>query len=307
MKKMEKIIIMITVIVLLIIIAIVAVLFKKNKKIEDDNTAAVESSYKEQFNEENKIKKIDSNQEYFNVKKSVENYITISEELSSAIKDGSDVKTKEAKEKIDAITPEFVKQKLKNDLYEQVSIKNKSFRIDNIYRSVQTISKEAYVNDTDIYAYIVNGTVFDDNENQKFTLIAILDMINLTYYIVPEEYIEEEKIPIKENDYLSLYTDKNIEDNTYNKFDYISINDQDICKEYINNLKLNAKYDPQYLYEKLDEEYRDKKFTSVDEFKEYINSDIFNIDSIELSKYKVNTKEINEYICLDQYRKIYNF
>lgn len=300
MKKMEKIIILIMLIIVISII-IITLLLKNGKKSEKDEISTGTASHEEQLNEENRIKKIDSNQDYFDVKDCIENYKKISSDWRKAKNNSDEQRINDVKQKIESIIPSFVTEKMDKDIYEEVILKEGIVRIDNIYKSVQTINEEEYKESTNICVYIVNGVLLNSNasENESFKIILILDMNNLTYYVVPEIYIEKQNISIDEGKSLNIYNEKSIENKEYNTFSYTSINDQDICKEYLSRLKLNIKYDLQTAYNELNEEYRNKRFSNIDDFKQYITNN--NLGDVELSKYKVNRyDEYSEYICLDQ-------
>ena len=141
MKKMEKIILLIIIIVIIIIV-MVTVLLKINKKAEDMESPTEKISYEEQFNEENKIKKIDSNQDYFDVKNCIENYKEISNNWNNSKKNNNEQQIEIARKEIKAIIPDFVTQNMGEDIYDKVTLKHNMVRIDSIYKSIQTISKQ---------------------------------------------------------------------------------------------------------------------------------------------------------------------
>ena len=70
---------------------------------------------------------------------------------------------------------------------------------------------------------------------------------------------------------------------------YISI--QDMVKIYLNDYLFYMRYNPEKAYELLDKEYKEKKFNSFEDFKNYINN--LKKETIKLEKY--SQKTINGY------------
>jgi len=296
MKKFEKTILFIIAIITSVIVMIIVVLKHNNSKKKDDLNAN-EITYNEQLNSENKIRKIDSNQDYFDVKNCLNSYKNISNNWNNATKMNDKQKLESAKQELTSILPRAVIESIGEDNYDKVVLEDGYIRMDSVYKSVQTISEQEYIEDTNICAYIVNGTLIkEDKGKEKFKIILILDMINVTYYVVPEIYINKQDILINEGKSLNVYTEKNIEDNNYNTFEYIPVDDQEVCMELVNNLRLNIRYDLDNVYSSLNEEYRKKKFPNESTLKEYIENN--KLKDSELSKYKVNK---GEYVCMDQF------
>ena len=87
-----------------------------------------------------------------------------------------------------------------------------------------------------------------------------------------------------------------------------SINTEKIVREYFNIYKRLVLASPEKVYEKLDKEYREKKFGTVEEFINYIKQRSKQIKSLKLEKYLVkNYDSYAEYIGVDSQGKEYIF
>ena len=171
-----------------------------------------------------------------------------------------------------------------------------------------------------------------NDKNIYFTINT--DFINKTFSIIPIKEQEYNKLlnTIVEDKYGE---EKQIEINNYNKIIYENVSEEQMAENLIQDYVTNALYYLEDAYNSLDEGYREKRFGSIEKFKEYIeeNKDIlkrldksdikiysdFNnekdyekyvneLNKIHLSKYTV--QEILdgvEYICIDELGNYYIF
>ena len=128
--------------------------------------------------------------------------------------------------------------------------------IENIEKTYEFMALEIYETREDtLYSYIVGGTINDGLYNIKKYYIFDLDLENYTYNITPlynKNYKNIEEIEIKK---LS-----NIKENSYNKFEFNKINNEDIVKKYIVYYTELEKNDPEKAYAMLDNEYKGIRF-----------------------------------------------
>lgn len=96
--------------------------------------------------------------------------------------------------------------------------------------------------------------------------------------------------------------------NKYNEVTYAYINNQQLCNIYLTDYKSNMINNKEEAYKKLDKEYREKRFGSLENFKNYIAKNEEKIYGIKLAKYEAKVgKNGNRYICIDQYGNYYIF
>jgi len=101
--------------------------------------------------------------------------------------------------------------------------------------------------------------------------------------------------------YLFTINDKDIlndtiEDYTYlknyssNEYVPVYVTEEDMIKKYLNDYKNNMLNDVEVAYNSLNKEYRDKRFGSLDKYKEYVNNSIsISTYSMEVDKYSVSS------------------
>ena len=132
--------------------------------------------------------------------------------------------------------------------------------------------------------------------------MIIEDNENVTYSILPLS--EEEYNNIKESGNTTEY-EKQIEKNQYNEIlENMVFTDYMLCIKYLTNYQDIINYNYEVAYNLLDQEYREKRFGTLENYKEYIDTS----DNIVLDKYLVNTtSEYTEYICIDKNGNYYIF
>lgn len=158
-------------------------------------------------------------------------------------------------------------------------------------------------------------------EKKKETLDGYVAHIILqdieTYSILGEQYIQVNVDslnmtfsiePLGENKDAKDITFDKIEENDDNGFVYSTLSNEDITREYINLYKRLALSNPEYFYNNfLDEEYKNAKFGSAQEFTSYVQDNKQKISTINLKKYQVDVygNEYTRYVALDQNNHYY--
>ena len=101
--------------------------------------------------------------------------------------------------------------------------------------------------------------------------------------------------------YLFTINDKDIlnettEDYTYlknynsNEYVPVYVTEEDMAKKYLNDYKNNILNDVEEAYNSLNKEYREKRFGSLDKYKEYVNNFItLSTYSMEVDKYSISS------------------
>jgi hypothetical protein len=163
------------------------------------------------------------------------------------------------------------------------NIQQDYYYIEEIYR-VNKEEGEVY------FTYGIQG-----NEDKYY--IVYLDYNNNTYEIETTEKNEYNKIK-KGNGYKKYQTTKEIAKNNNNTFEVIDMTDKKIAELYFDIIKNLIKYNPEILYNLLDAEYRDSKFTNLETFKQFINENKEIFENMKIKKYVANQKnDYMQYIC----------
>ena len=164
--------------------------------------------------------------------------------------------------------------------------------------------------------------------------IVIMDYGNKTFKIIKSTETEyknamQKKVEPKYQEYIK------VEPQTFNKFKYANISEEETIKQYFRDYIQKALYYPEEAYNSLDEEYRNKRFKTIEDYKNYVQKnrkeleslDIYSMKSSEdfttdeeyenylnsftlkdLDKYLVKDYDnYKMYVCIDDYGNYYIF
>ena len=90
-----------------------------------------------------------------------------------------------------------------------------------------------------------------------------------------------------------------------NEYSLVNITDEQMANIYLNNFKSYLFSDINYAYQLLKEEYRNKKFGTVENFINYINK--INYSNMTLNKYSIEDRENKIYTLYTKDNKVYIF
>lgn len=206
-----------------------------------------------------------------------------------------------------------IKQKIYN-LLSQNYITENNITVENVNQHIKIVQEsttfvllEAFlVQDADIKSFLVQGLI-ESAENYD-VIDTIFAVINIDFF---EDNFSIEPIYKKYNNINEIKIENfesGIIPNEDNKMMSPYVKIEDIPEEYINLYKRLTLGYPEKMYELLDEKYKNAKFGSIDEFKNYVEKNKAKIKMITLDKYQVITdnNEI-QYICVDQNENYYIF
>lgn len=293
MKKIKKYII---IIICLIFILLAIILFLNSKFVTEKSNEKYSDVEESELNTDTKITKVLDVKEYYTVKTILDSYI------ENYLEENSE----ELYGKLDPeyindynVTMDNVITKLK--LIENYNIDEYDyykFYIDNM-----NVSKYK-----DIETYFVTGRIINSNtgEKNKVSVLVELDK-NSYYYIIPEGLIEDKKLSIEEGNNYNTHL-LSIESTSYNQYELQEVNDYSLILDHMSKLVADMTYDIENSYNTLDNDYRNKKFSNSDDYKNYITKNFSTILASSIEKYKINEMENEkEYICIDQYGNYYIF
>lgn len=295
MKEHKKIFISIIAIVILIIIIIAILLINLNKKKElsNEEKTEIQKEQEEYINTlENPASLVNGKKPelvkleniYFNAKNSIDKYFSY-------------VQEKNAEAIINVLDQEY---KDKNGLNNNNILSSK----------ILTNTKQNYIIE-DMYSlegekYTIFYVKLKIN-NELIYLIINIDFSNRTFSIIPSEQKEyEDKI----NTVVEGQTgkEKSIEPNNYNALEVSKLKDEDISNKYLMDFKEKMISYSDIAYSMIDEEYKQKKFPTLADFKKYIQDNMQNIQSTILAEYGIESKEdYKQYTCVDNHGNKYIF
>lgn len=309
------IIIVSIVLVLVIIIMIVISLFQKEaewqeeKKILDQGNTSPSSFEKEI---------VKDHSTFFSVGDAIQKYLnSVSfnlEEISTEPVRGSkmpNAATLYAQNQ--GITDENSKKQAIYNFLDPNYISQKNITTDNILEKIENKGKVEFI-PLEMYQllgnyktqYAVYGQLqnIETQEQEQAYFVIDVDKTNSTFYITPidfAQYPNVADIPLDDED-------TSIEKNDNNYFSYTIMQENDIAQKYFTYYKKLMQDNPDMAYLLLEEEYRNKRFGSVEEFKKYVSNNQEDIEGYLAKEYEANYLEDGtEYICQDQYKHTYIF
>ena len=275
MKSNEKkiLIIIIICLVLCVILAIACKFFiNQSKKKEAEENENVQGVGIEQ------AKQVKDTELYYMVDSCIKSYLTM-------------LKNKDNSVIISYLNEEFInKNKInENNVLEIIKQYNNydSYRTKDVY--------EKYELETRFATYCAKGKI----DGSYIFFIVGVDPNNETFDIYP---VDEETYnkTITEKESTNETQEKSIAKKTYNFYRNTKLSDEELCRfYYIDYIKLML-IDSEEAYNMLNEEYRNNKFGSIDNFKKYIQSFKNYYESI----YKVETADSANF---NAYADYYNF
>lgn len=215
------------------------------------------------------------------------------------------------KEYVSTSTDAEIRQGIYN-LLSKKYITEKNITTENLYNHIKILQKSAtfvpveasLIQDGNIKRFIVYGLIESDEDytviNKIFAVVNIdLKEARFSIELIDGDYTSISEINIEK-------FEEGIEANNDNKCVATQINAKLFPAEYINLYKGLALGSPEKLYNLLDEEYKNAKFASFDEFKKYIEQNRAKIARVKLDKYQIEVKDNKaRYICIDQFGNYY--
>ena len=204
------------------------------------------------------------------------------------------------------------------DMLDSQYITEKGITIDNLGTNLKKIEvitpyiTNMYVNHrtNNMDIYVIDGTIKTDitDAGEKFQIILKLDILNKTFSIMPSEYVEEKYGNILEGQNLDIELTDSIEKNNNNQFVYRTITEEDYMKDLFAELKNELLYDHEKAYNHLNEEYRNKKFATLEKFNNWATSKEEEYKNMVLAQYQtVQEDGYTQYVLVDQNGKYYIF
>ena len=308
MSKIKNIIIILVAILVMAIIALVIVLGIGNRNEENIPIAnEVETSKQE---ETKGLTPVESREDYYIVKDCIGKYYSYYSILFNA---GNYYSTENA---------EVISQAEKDNaqiLYNMLAteyITSKNITTENLKSNLAEIGQvTAYINnmyvmpETDnIDVYVVEGKIKESisDSGADFEIIVELDKTNKTFSVMPQEYVTELYGNIVEGQSLDISAEQNITQNTNNTYTVREITEETYLKDLFAEIRNELLNDYEAAYNHLDEEYRTKKFATLDEFSNFTSEKEEEYKSMALAQYQVTEQDgYTQYVLVDQNGKYY--
>ena len=140
-------------------------------------------------------------------------------------------------------------------------------------------------------------------------LIIIIEIIIITMLaMLIGIFYDKDDSELKENNVIenSVNIENQITFEKYNEVSYKKVNDAQMASIYFNDYKEKLIYSYKEAYDFLDKDYKAKKYKTIEDFKEYIESNKIYIFNMYLEDYMVIKEEnYTIYVLKDQYENTY--
>ena len=296
MKNKEKrLLLVILLIIVMIIIIITLIRVSKN----DDNGILIngenvfldgsKEGQKISIDAQKQLSNIITKNEYYNLTYCVNAYQSIINDVVSSSTEENNTKI------LSILDNEYIQEK-------NITMTN----IKNVYNGYR--QSEIYLDEimsiqlsNNVKAYLIKGKSVNNNIKSNSYLIIKLDNANHTYSVYPYDYVMEKSYNLlKAGDILNIEDCTSIEKKQYNEFTDQTYEYESIAYLYYDKIKADELYDAETIYNMLDQEYQNKRFGSLNNFKSYINLNKEKISNGTLTKYSREYGDgFVKYICTD--------
>lgn len=286
-NNLLKILISILIIIIIIVIVLIIILNKEieqNEKMGGDADAVTWSE---------EIIKLNNNTLFYTTQDCIINYLTYCY---------IDENQEEVAEEM-SITD---KMQYVYNILDKDYIKENNITLDTIRNYIETYSspvtfdaKEMYVlNGEYIHTYAVQGKILLENDKRYVKdvyFIVNFDQMNGTYAIAPQLNCKS----IKE---IQLYnSNTRIEKNDDNTYQYTRLTDSQIIQKYLEDYQKVTYNNIEESYKLLNEEYRKAKYPTINEYKNYVESNKEQIQNRLIARYSITEYEdYTQYVCIDR-------
>lgn len=302
---MKKIIIAIIIVLILCMITTGVLLFmlKNNDTQVEENT---EGDVGEDINfDETNAEPVTDNISFFSVQNCIQGYLNTINLNNSSYYDNEDKQIVTNNEIADGIYNLLSKEYIDEN---SITTSNVFNYIDKVEENLIFIPvKMNFLLFQNMTKYAVYGFCIDWDNNyvKDLYFIVNVDEENKTYSITPLDTKQYKSInDIKLNRTVTAIEKK---DNT-NDFILQPITDQYLCQQYFLFQKRLMLSRPEISYSYLDEEYRNKRFGSLENYTKYISENKAHILKMSIKGYEVERiGDTSQYICKDQYENYYLF
>ena len=307
MKKLKYLIFILIVIIIITLLAI----FIANKDPKSKQEIAESQQYSKVTDEsiayENKratLHDVDNTQDFFTAMSCVNQYYGALNQSVWSTQDSEEITTEVKKSYVKNIYNLLSSNYIDENKITESNVLN---YVDNINENVFCIPlkmKMLISKDNSTKKYIVYG-IQENMQNEyikDFYTIIYIDTNNETFSVEPKNNVKNiDDISIDSNNIT-------INKNDGNGLSEPNVTDEYVSKQYTDYYKKLVLGRPDLAYELMDKEYREKRFGSLEKYKEYIEENSSENKTSYMKQYLVNRDEQKtEYVGKDQYGRLYVF
>lgn len=300
-----------------IIISIIAVIFvimvsclhihnvNKKKRLEDDTEdinliTNMISDDNIEYNE-NGLKTVKIRNDFYSVQKCVNKFYTyyklLYQDLSAYYGENLDqASIEEAKQSnIETLYNMLDTDYITENRITKDNITSKLPKIDNVNMTITNMLVDDTTNGMNIYA--VKGLLINSTSKkvEQFQVIVKVDEVNKAFSVSLEDIGN-----VEEGDEIEWESKNRIEENNNNQYNYQNVSDDVYARDLFNQYKTIWLNDAELAYDYLDENYRETRFKSSNDFREYLKNDVNKEENTYVSKYlKTTYEDYVQYVFID--------
>ena len=204
------------------------------------------------------------------------------------------------------------------EMLDKTYIDSENLTVDNIFDNIQQIDESKFIIDKmyvsqidrNMSVYLVAGKeiTIATSEEKDSKMIVKMDMANKTFSLIVGETAERIFNESKKGEKLNIITETTIEKTDYNGYVYNNISDDEYVTDMFDQFKTYLISYREEAYERLNEEYKSKKFENFEEFNQYVKDNIKDIVIAKADKSKTSEYDgYTQYVIMDQYGNYYIF
>lgn len=313
MKKIKYVIgIIITIIIILIAVIIVKSKNKKEEIANQENEIGTEMSKDLDEDLKNTIgaesKDVEGNEEFFWVMSCANQYFNAIDKTTWSTQDSQEIDEEQRKAYLQNIY----------NLLDESYIKENSIDLTDVLNYVEDVDEKIFYIPLKMKVYTT-----EDGQTSKYAIYGIKEKMDYEYisdfYIVVLanrfdggsvfSVIPQINKNYKSIDDIDLKTDNvEIKENDSNQNNNNNFDNEYITRQYVDYYKKLSLGKPEVAYNLLDKEYRDKRFGSLENYKNYIEENKEESNTAYLKQYLVNNRKDDvQYVGRDQYGRPYVF
>ena len=184
------------------------------------------------------------------------------------------------------------------------------YNVDNSY-IYNALSKYSGKNYTINNMYVLKQSsrintyfVYGKYEETEFNFILVLDSNTNAFEVYLNNFVKDGKYTNGDVISMRAIDTKELKENDNNTFYYKQIEEGSLAKSYYEEFVKLMKENPMAAYNKLNAEYKAKRFPNYEVFKSYVDEVIVKKQFTKLVKYQITElDEYSEYVCKDNYGK----
>ena len=266
-------------------------------------------TYIEDIQPESKISVVESRNEFYTVKDCISKYYTYCAIVSNPAEYYGEVEqnilTEAKKENAEMIYNMLDAEYKEAEGITQENIVDKAEKNTNSTVNIENMKVSS--TEKGISAYIVKGTLRDKKTKAitKFQAIIRMDVINETFSILPNTYVNKKYPNIEDKLTLEELLQTSINVNPNNKYVFKTVAEDVYAIDLFDNFKEKLAYDQEVIYNNLDQEYKTAKFDSLTEFRGYVQNRYKNIEELKAASFsKLKKENYTQYIYIDTKRRV---